>query len=900
MGLHNNLGVVLCSLGHKEQALACYEKAITIDPNCADAYYNAAKIMEEQNRRKEAIAYCQKAIAIKPKAEFYNRLGIYYKGCENLAEAIAYCQKAIAIKPKAEFYNQLGIYYKGCENLAEAAKQYEQAIALKPNYPEAICNLGWILQEQGKIAEALGQYRQALAIKPDDPGAYDKMGIALQEQGKLAEAIACHQKAIALKPDLAEAYSNLGLALQEQLKLQEAIGYYRHAVALNPDAVTAHLNLGMCLLLLQDLSQGFAEYEWRWREWTKSQTLEERYGCATLRDGGKPLWDGSSLAGKTILLHTEQGHGDAIQFVRYAPLVAQRGAGKVILETYRSLRRLFTTVSLVQEVVVKDEPLPAFDVQVPLMSLPHILGTTIETIPDRVPYLYAEEKEAVKYSELLRTEGEVKVGIVWAANAKSHTASKRSCPVSLFLELSQIPGISLYSLHNTGKLAEAVSVYREAIALNPQNINLHNNLGSALHSLGHEEQALACYEKAITIDQNCADAYYNAARIMEVQYRREEAISYCQKAIAIKPEAKFYNELGIYYQRCGNLAEAARQYEQAIALKPNCLEAICNLGMILKKQGKIAEAIGQYRQALAIKPDDPEVYYKMGLAWGEQDKLVEKIACYQKAIALKPDFVEAYIDLGIALQEQLKLQEAMGYYRHAIALKPDAEKAHMGLGMCSLLLQDLSQGFVEYEWRWWTKSQTPEERLGKPLWDGSPLAGKTILLHTEQGHGDAIQFVRYTPLVAQRGAGKVILETYRSLRRLFTTVSLVREVVVKGEPLPAFDVQVPLMSLPRILGTTIETIPDRILYLYAEEKEAVKYSGAKSPTARKRSCPVSLFLELLQIPGISLYSLQKEHTDILDGAPIQDLSTHLHDFADTTAVISQLDLVISVDTAVAH
>ncbi|MBO1348907.1 MAG: tetratricopeptide repeat protein [Hormoscilla sp. GUM202] len=433
MSLHNNLGVVLCSLGHKEQALACYEKAITIDQNCADAYYNAAKIMEEQNRRKEAMAYCKKAIAIKPKAEFYNQLGIYYQGCENLAEAIAYCKKAIAIKPKAEFYNQLGIYYQGCENLAEAAKQCEQAIALKPNYPEAICNLGMILQEQGKIAEAIGQYRQALAIKPDYPGAYDKMGTALQEQGKLAEAIACHQKAIALKPDFAEAYNNLGLALQEQLKLQEAIGYYRHAIALNPDAAMAHLNLGMCLLL-QDFQQGFVEYEWRWR--LVPETPEERLG--------KSLWDGSPLAGKTILLHTEQGYGDAIQFVRYAPLVAQRGAGKVILETNRALRRLFTTAPGVQEVVVKGEPLPAFDLQVPLMSLPRILNTTIETIPDRIPYLYAEEKEAVKYSELVRTEGEVKVGIVWSPSDKA--PKKRFCPVSLFLELSQIPGISLYSL----------------------------------------------------------------------------------------------------------------------------------------------------------------------------------------------------------------------------------------------------------------------------------------------------------------------------------------------------------------------------------------------------------------------------------------------------------------------
>jgi len=304
----------------------------------------------------------------------------------------------------------------------------------------------------------------------------------------------------------------------------------------------------------------------------------------------------------------------------------------------------------------------------------------------------------------------------------------------------------------------------------------------------------------------------------------------------------------------------------------------------------------------------------------------------------------------------------MGYYRHAIALKPDAVKAHIALGELLLLLQDLSQGFVEYEWRWRLESgvfrgQSLEQFLGKPLWDGSPLAGKTILLRTEMGYGDAIQFVRYAPLVAQRGASKVILETYPYLRRLFTTVSLVQEVIVKGEPLPAFDLQVPLMSLPRILGTTIETIPDRIPYLYAEGKEAavpgalprpsgqepgvsvatspsgqeyapdtgaegaVKYSGSlrtarhpdgivkvgivwatnpKSPTTSKRSCPVSLFLELSQIPGISLYSLQKKHTDILNGAPIQDLRELLNDFADTAAVISQLDLVISVDTSVAH
>ncbi len=224
-----------------------------------------------------------------------------------------------------------------------------------------------------------------------------------------------------------------------------------------------------------------------------------------------------------------------------------------------------------------------------------------------------------------------------------------------------------------GKIEQAIAAYKQAIAVKPDYLDAYDNLALALkkqgkrleaielraryaketdqqvgsltqsgaaheklaamrcqekryqEALAHYQQEIACYEKgqARGIDPKCADAYYNAARIMEEQNRREEAIAYCKKAIAIKPEAKFYNELGIYYQRCGNLAEAARQYEQAIDLTPNCLEAICNLGMILRKQGKIAEALGQYRQALAIKPDYPEVYNRMGLAWQEQGKLVE-------------------------------------------------------------------------------------------------------------------------------------------------------------------------------------------------------------------------------------------------------------------------------------
>ena len=949
----------------------------------------------------------------------------------------------------------------------------KQSSALVTSISEAL-QMAQKYEQAGNVDAAAQIYRQILSSDPQQKEALHYLGCLVHKQGRLQEAIDLYQRAIAIDPRYVDVYNNLALALATVKQLPTAIEYYDRALLLDPENAIAHLGKGFALLLMGDLGRGFIEYEWRFAVRHQGKgVLPRLFGQAT--------WQGEPLGGRTILLYAEQGYGDAIQFIRYAPLVAQRG-GRVIIECHSSLIQLFATVSGIDQIIAEGTALPEFDLQAPLMSLPGILGTTIETIPNRVPYLKISRTGETP----IPRNGQLKIGFVWSGHIahRGDITRLRAYPLGYFLELAQIPGVTLYSLQkhpsaaeiaalektnvlslhdrlsdfaataaiinqldlvisvdtavahlagalgkpvwvllpfapdwrwmldrsdspwyptmrlfrqeqpkfwqrvfadvkialrellsmannsqnsvtineslvkahsfyqggeeekaialcrqvllthpehsettyllgvflqNTGKIAEAIAVYREAIARQPQDMRLHNNLGVALRSLGRDDEAIACYEQAISIDPNCAEAYHNLAMIMEARNRREEAIAYYKKAIAIKPEkAEFYNRLGYCYQQGGDLAEAARQYQQALSIKPDYLEAICNLGITLQRQGNIEEAIAQYRQALAIKPDYPEVYNNMGTAWESQGNLAEAISCHQRAIALKPDFAEAYSDLGFALQGQKQFQQAAGYYRHAIALQPDEVMAHVRLGMCLLLLQDFQQGFAEYEWRWRTKSQTPAERLGKPLWDGSSLAGKTILLHTEQGCGDAIQFVRYAPLVAQRGASKVILETYRDLGRLFTTVPGIQQVVIKGEPLPAFDLQAPLMSLPGILGTTVETIPDRVPYLQPAEagetpalREGGKEGGlrkvgivwavnAKSPTASKRSCPVSQFLELLEIPGISLYSLQKEHADILDGTAIQDLSTDLGDFADTANAIAQLDLIISVDTAVAH
>ena len=204
---------------------------------------------------------------------------------------------------------------------------YQQALRLKPDYAEAYNNLGIALKDQGQLVEAVAEYQQALRLKPDHAEAHNNLGNALQDQGQLAGAVAHYQQALRLKPDYAEAHNNLGNALQDQGQLAEAEAHYQEALRLRPDYANAHWNRALAWLLAGDFERGWPEYEWRW-QWKDFPSSKRSFS--------QPLWDGSSLAGRTILLHAEQGLGDTIQFIRYAPLVKSSG-GTVILECQPAL-----------------------------------------------------------------------------------------------------------------------------------------------------------------------------------------------------------------------------------------------------------------------------------------------------------------------------------------------------------------------------------------------------------------------------------------------------------------------------------------------------------------------------------------------------------------------------------
>ncbi|MBL1174304.1 FkbM family methyltransferase [Pantanalinema sp. GBBB05] len=473
-------------------------------------------------------------------------------------------------------------------------------------------------------------------------------------------------------------------------------------------------------------------------------------------------------------------------------------------------------------------------------------------------------------------------------------------------------------LLDLGRRTEAIAHQQQAVSLLPNDANLHYNLAIALSKDEQLETAIVHYQHAVTLNPSYANAHHNLGAVLFKQNRLEEAIPYYQQAIALMPEhVNARNSLGIALLRLGELETAKEQFATAIAIKPDYASAHDNLGTVLQRQGELEAAIEHYRQAIALKPNCANAYSNLGAALKEQGKLTESIACYQEAIRLQPDHADAYNNYGGTLVEQGKFHEAIDCYEQAIHYRSDYADAHLNLGIILLTLGDFHRGFTEYHWRWQTK-QCPDLRYPQALWDGDDLHGKVVLLTAEQGFGDTLQFVRYAPLVAQRG-GHVVIACQKPLLRLLNTIGGIDRCVDRDRVDVQTHLHCPLLDLPLILGTTLETIPAQVPYfqvppsrvkLPGNGQDAFKVGIAwaanpSSSTAGKRSCRLNDFLSLLELPQVVLYSLQKDCPEadrplLTAQERMSDLSDQLQDFGDTAAAIAQLDLVISVDTAVAH
>jgi tetratricopeptide (TPR) repeat protein len=479
-------------------------------------------------------------------------------------------------------------------------------------------------------------------------------------------------------------------------------------------------------------------------------------------------------------------------------------------------------------------------------------------------------------------------------------------------------------LKGQGQFDEAIAAYRQAIALNPNLPEVHSNLGNALKNKGQLDEAIAAYRQAIALNPNLSEAHNNLGVTLKEKGQLDEAIAALRQAIALNPNLSEANtNLGIALQDKGQLDEAIAAHRRVIAGNPTLPEARYNLGNALQDKRQLDEAIAAYRQAIALRPNYAEAHSNLGNALRDKGQLDEAIAAHRRAIALNPSLAEGHSNLGIALKDKGQLDEAMAAFRQAISVRPNYAEAHVNLSLSLLTSGYFQQGWEEHEWRWKCREfPSPRRHFAQGQWDGSPLEDRTLLLHAEQGVGDAIQFIRYLPLVAQRG-GKIIIECHTALQRLFRTVAANCQVVVPSQSLPAFDLHCPLLSLPRVFGTNLGNIPNTVPYLRADAEDARRWQDrlaghssivkvglgwAGNPAHkndRNRSMKLARLAPLGQAPGVRFFSLQKgaaatEAKTPPAGMELVDWTQELKDFADTAALIANLDLVIAVDTAVAH
>ncbi|PIT03740.1 hypothetical protein TSA1_25460 [Bradyrhizobium nitroreducens] len=473
------------------------------------------------------------------------------------------------------------------------------------------------------------------------------------------------------------------------------------------------------------------------------------------------------------------------------------------------------------------------------------------------------------------------------------------------------------------RFAEAEQAYREVIAREPSYRGAWLNLGNLLVDQGRLDDAEVAYRHALEVEPDDPGLLCNLGAALYRRGALEDAISSYRRAIALAPEhGPAQRLLGLVLHEAGHLGEAAEIYRRSLARDPSDHVIASNLGACLSELGALEEAISACEHALRLNPGHAAAWTNLGIILEKQERGDDAVAAHRRAVAADPAHAKGHANLAVALRNAGDIDEALAVSHRAVALDPGQPLAQYNHAHFLLMNGDFAGGFEAYRWRRKCKTLSDgDPSFTEPEWHGEPLNGRTLLLFAEYGLGDALHFVRYVPMVAARG-GKIVLQVQPALAQLLRQLPDVN-VVARGEPLPPFDLQAPLMNLPRIFGTTLATVPADVPYLHPDPaklsrwraaladvtalKVGVVWAGnARHKGDRQRSLSAEAVLPRLVMPGVQLYSLQKEprpqDAPVLAalGGDVIDLAPALGDFTDTAAAVAALDLVIAVDTSVAH
>jgi len=480
------------------------------------------------------------------------------------------------------------------------------------------------------------------------------------------------------------------------------------------------------------------------------------------------------------------------------------------------------------------------------------------------------------------------------------------------------------TLREMGQFQAAIECFDRALGLNPRFADAHVNRGVALQGLTRSQDALDCYDRALRLNPDLAEAYHNRAIALHELERWEPSLEDSQRAIRLRPNyAEAYAWLAETLQEMHQYEAAAKSYDVALRLGHATAELHERRGAALKELKRFDDALDGLDQALALK-DYVNGHLNRGNILLELNRLEEALAAYERAIALQPELANPHSNRALVLGELERDEEALASFETAIERDPSLGLAYWNRALFRLRRGDLLEGWRDYEWRWQvpTLGVFKEKRsFAEPLWLGdAPLDGKTILLYAEQGLGDSLQMIRYVERVAALGA-RIVLEIQAPLQALVAGLPGVAAIVTRGSELPAFDYQCPLMSLPLAFKTELATIPAAQRYLAADAARVAAWEATLGPKTglrvglvwsgstvhkgdHQRSIALAEFAALMPA-GCELVSLQKEVREadqaVLDSLPqVRHFGPELKDMSDTAALCDAMDVIVAVDTSVAH
>jgi protein O-GlcNAc transferase len=616
------------------------------------------------------------------------------------ALAVEYLQKAIEFRPaQTSFLGNLGTAYASLGQLEAAAASYRRALEIEPRDAGLLYGLGQVLARQEKSAEAVEVFRQAIAARPEFAAAHNHLGITLRSLGEIAQAVESFRRFTQLEPQSAAAFINLGNALRDQGQLDTAIAAYDQALRLASDHPRAHLNRALALLLKGDYAEGWDEYEWRWQV----------PGIAR-RPSPPPEWDGSNPAGRTLLLYAEQGLGDTLHFVRYAALVQRLGA-KVVVECPPPLARLLASCPGIDVIVPRGQALPPCDAQVALLSLPRILGTTLDNVPQEVPYLFADPKLLKSWRQELDrlAAGKLKIGINWQGSA--HGDPFWRLPLDRFAALARMEGVQLFSLHKGpaseqlaglpanapiidlgSRLDETAGPFMDTAAVMSQldlMITADTSTGHLAGALGVPTWICLCATPEFRWLLNRGDSpWYPTVKLLrqsqlgdwdDVFAQMKEGLRQLvgekvgavssPKVIQWTPDAVSISQATLSVKETQNAATG-------IAEQPETREVELSPGHALRADSE--RAVGELRTS-APQTESPSDLLAKGLKLHQAGKLEEAAALYRRLLEIAPQHADAWNLLGATAHQQGRHAEAIEFLEKAIQLLPGQASFHGNL-----------------------------------------------------------------------------------------------------------------------------------------------------------------------------------------------------------------------------